>query len=767
MRPAQYLTGPSRTPAPTMSRCPGAGEGAGRVPFDVQVSRCVDPGDDDDKGFEYDLKAEEEVIQEELKLLEDQLRAELAASIRELKDKQLKNLESREVARESAWRQQKRVERKAHLQREISALGYGVAAPVRDERLTAAVRKQRHMAATIVQRRVRGNIARQKVQKLSRLRDEEARLQLQRHTEHFRKYHQESMASLHIQRHFRGFRARKWIRLEERRVRVTIWAARGLTKRNKGNMFTFCKCEVKRKGYEKPRTFFQTRVKQNTSNPVWDYTRELRKVYEDDMLEFTVWDRCSQGKDGLLGRAVIDKSLYPNGFDGNLVLLDTGVNAKATLKVKIGAFKQTPTTGGGTSKDGAASTIQRRYRESVLRRTHEQSHINSGQHHSAGPPQDRDDSDRQLVMNRCGQMEQAAASAIQRRFRESVVRRRTLQQAVVPTPARVCSRHIDPDRDLPYHYGEVAPETTWDLPSEFEETVPTAASAWRRYIDPGYGLPYYYNEVTYETTWEPPSEFEDRSDSGRESNYHDDGFSEYGGNHSYSDDNVPKRNWVSGASINDFYDQSAVAPTLSRFDSLLSAYTDDFDSGNHGTDDKLSPGGISSRLLPRAPLPLVSPPSPPSSSSDQASATVDLIAKVESARRHTGELCKQRLGMEREVMRWEELVRLGEELEYCVPCDMKSLNTEMFLDSLRRICEACHRGHVGDMERRRILEVTVEALDLVSQLDPRIAELLPYIATEGQRLRHCVRAVQPARHEGNQSRSDELWLGAALGGGGR
>jgi len=80
---------------------------------------------------------------------------------------------------------------------------------------------------------------------------------------------------------------------------------------------------------------FQTEVVSNELNPVWNFTGEIDGFMDGDVLHFTVMDKDTFPKpDDFLGKATLTaQDFYPNGFQGELALVDS--KTQATLAVQI------------------------------------------------------------------------------------------------------------------------------------------------------------------------------------------------------------------------------------------------------------------------------------------------------------------------------------------------------------------------------------------------------------------------------------------------
>jgi len=82
---------------------------------------------------------------------------------------------------------------------------------------------------------------------------------------------------------------------------------------------------------------------------VWNYEDDLPDYVSGDALVFSVMDQDFIKSDDILGRATLMGSdLVPNGFTGDLLLIDAGKGARAYLKVQV-----TPIARDGASSNSA------------------------------------------------------------------------------------------------------------------------------------------------------------------------------------------------------------------------------------------------------------------------------------------------------------------------------------------------------------------------------------------------------------------------------
>jgi len=82
---------------------------------------------------------------------------------------------------------------------------------------------------------------------------------------------------------------------------------------------------------------FQTEVISNELNPVWNFTGEIEGFMDDDVLHFTVMDKDTFPKpDDFLGKAELTaQDFYPDGFHGELTLVDSKTQATLTVMVIV------------------------------------------------------------------------------------------------------------------------------------------------------------------------------------------------------------------------------------------------------------------------------------------------------------------------------------------------------------------------------------------------------------------------------------------------
>lgn len=104
-----------------------------------------------------------------------------------------------------------------------------------------------------------------------------------------------------------------------------------------GKSDPYAVCEVKGKGKGQ----FKTKTNWNTLNPVWHETGTIKDFHYGDILHFFVKDKDIFSKDDPLGRIELSTGqVIPGGFEGDLVLTDTGANTEAgnsyiTVKIKV------------------------------------------------------------------------------------------------------------------------------------------------------------------------------------------------------------------------------------------------------------------------------------------------------------------------------------------------------------------------------------------------------------------------------------------------
>lgn len=113
---------------------------------------------------------------------------------------------------------------------------------------------------------------------------------------------------------------------------VTIFSALGLRDEDVvGRSDPFCECEI----VGRPETKFQTRVVENTVNPMWNCEREMPRYKKGDDLVFTVYDKEARGAVRIGSAVLSNPEFHPNGFDGELVLADAARRAVAVLRVRV------------------------------------------------------------------------------------------------------------------------------------------------------------------------------------------------------------------------------------------------------------------------------------------------------------------------------------------------------------------------------------------------------------------------------------------------
>jgi len=103
-----------------------------------------------------------------------------------------------------------------------------------------------------------------------------------------------------------------------------------------GKSDPYCTCEI----VGKPSTKFTSHTVDNDLNPVWNHAGEIREYIYGDTLLFTVYN-SNMMKDSVLGRASLSTSqFYPNGFEGDVMLVDAGRGSSPTLTVRIVVAQQ-------------------------------------------------------------------------------------------------------------------------------------------------------------------------------------------------------------------------------------------------------------------------------------------------------------------------------------------------------------------------------------------------------------------------------------------
>lgn len=116
-------------------------------------------------------------------------------------------------------------------------------------------------------------------------------------------------------------------------LQVTIFGAKALRNADwYGSSDAFCRCKIK--GHETH--YIQTGVI-TASDPNWNTTGDLHSYKEGEALEFTVYDDDGGvGNNDLLGTVVLPaKNFFPSGFEGTLVLQETGKEQVSTISVKV------------------------------------------------------------------------------------------------------------------------------------------------------------------------------------------------------------------------------------------------------------------------------------------------------------------------------------------------------------------------------------------------------------------------------------------------
>jgi len=119
-------------------------------------------------------------------------------------------------------------------------------------------------------------------------------------------------------------------------LKLTIVSARGLRDADwvpgAGKSDPYCVCEIAGKPREAK---VQTKVINDTLDPVWEHQAELPGFRQGDTLVFKVWDK-DLGKSDFLGELHLESAQFcPHGFDGELLLANAGRGIKAYLKLKI------------------------------------------------------------------------------------------------------------------------------------------------------------------------------------------------------------------------------------------------------------------------------------------------------------------------------------------------------------------------------------------------------------------------------------------------
>merc|ERR1712217_304032 len=86
----------------------------------------------------------------------------------------------------------------------------------------------------------------------------------------------------------------------------------------------------------------RTDVIYNCLDPAWHHEATIHPYIAGESVSFTVYDKDMIGDDDLLGKAWLSSNkFWPDGFEGDLELTETGVKVKkSTLKVKITAIQE-------------------------------------------------------------------------------------------------------------------------------------------------------------------------------------------------------------------------------------------------------------------------------------------------------------------------------------------------------------------------------------------------------------------------------------------
>jgi ubiquitin-protein ligase len=115
-------------------------------------------------------------------------------------------------------------------------------------------------------------------------------------------------------------------------LRIAVISARGLRNADFGGASDpYCTCQVPEKDW----TRFQTAVIKDTMNPVWNEEHMINDYTTGDPLDFEIFDD-DDGDDELLGRCTLNsEAFYPEGFDGEVALSDTGKTQTSKLRVKV------------------------------------------------------------------------------------------------------------------------------------------------------------------------------------------------------------------------------------------------------------------------------------------------------------------------------------------------------------------------------------------------------------------------------------------------
>eukprot|EP00927_Polykrikos_kofoidii_P077979 TRINITY_DN7485_c0_g1_i1.p1 TRINITY_DN7485_c0_g1~~TRINITY_DN7485_c0_g1_i1.p1 ORF type:complete len:1906 (-),score=343.15 TRINITY_DN7485_c0_g1_i1:318-6035(-) len=129
------------------------------------------------------------------------------------------------------------------------------------------------------------------------------------------------------------------------KLTLTVLSAKGLRAAEGGywggaNSNPFCICELR----GKPESHFQTSSLEKTLEPVWDEEHVVVGYAPGDSLDFTVMDSDDAASSTFLGRATLedDKISREGGFAGDLVLLDSGSDHVARLKIRVEVVPPSP-----------------------------------------------------------------------------------------------------------------------------------------------------------------------------------------------------------------------------------------------------------------------------------------------------------------------------------------------------------------------------------------------------------------------------------------
>jgi len=122
-------------------------------------------------------------------------------------------------------------------------------------------------------------------------------------------------------------------------LQVIIVSASGLRNADhlpgQGLSDPYCVCQIP----GKPASRFQTKVVDDSLDPVWEHVQEVQGYTIGDSLDFVVWDKDPGTSGDLLGRAKLAGSqFYPSGFDGEVELKDAGKGFRPLLKLKVNVY---------------------------------------------------------------------------------------------------------------------------------------------------------------------------------------------------------------------------------------------------------------------------------------------------------------------------------------------------------------------------------------------------------------------------------------------